>query len=406
MKIFKNIIENFLYLGIGQGVSGLLYFLATVYLARKLGAEKFGIFSFAESVFLFFSLLVIFGSDVVGAREIAQADYKDRSDIVSTLIGMRIISSIVSFLILIIFIIAIRNPLETKLFLFICGLGLFSFIFLLDWFYWGLEKFNIYATYMIIRDLVFLLGVLISVNFKNNILLVGVIFLFSKFLYSLLLFISSTKLNLIFKPRLGLLECKKMIFSCNAIFWATFIGWIVHYFDIILIAMLYEKKVVGYYSAAYKPIFYIFMIVVVYLKAIFPVLSKVDKYNPHYFKKILGLTLLSIILVFLPLGLLFNLFSRDIIIFMYGKNYLPCIDSFKVLAFALLVMSINTTYSQGIIATSREQQNLKINLFIGTSNIFLNILLIPFCGIVGAAWSKLCAQIFGFLYYRKELILS
>lgn len=400
--MIKNIIRNYLFLGMGQGLSGLFYFLATVFLARNFGVEKFGMFNFSESIFLFFSLVALFGSDVIGTREIAQRESGEDSKIASITITLRFFTSMAAFLLLLIFALVIKNTLETKLLIMLCGISIFSFILLFDWFFYGIERFDIFAKYTVIRDLFFLAATVYLVGIKKEILFVGAAFVLSKFIFSFLLFFRYVKMCGFPKPAAWkAVKQKRALNSYNMIFWASIIAWVVNYFDIAFISLLHKEKAAGYYSAAYKPVFYITMAIVIYSKAVFPLLARFKKVNLAHFRKIMVVSLSGMLIIFLPLVILGCRFSEKIIPFIYGKDYFLSAGAFRILVFLILIVSINIMYYQGLLACGREKENLKVIFTVGLSNVLLNLMLIPAMGINGAAWSKVLSQGFGCVYYYK-----
>jgi len=403
--MLKKIFKNYSYLLLGQGISGFLYFCATIYLARKFGVGDFGKFSFAESVFLFFSLIALFGSDVIGTREVAQAEEGRKSEVVSTILSLRLISGLIAFCLLAIFVGVIRNPWDTKGLVLIFGFAIFSLIFLLDWYFWGQEEFGLYSGYTIIRDLIFLIGVVTVSSYYHSILWVGIFYVASRFIFSLLLY--RRYLNFWPRPHLcpwGQIKKEAIVLSCNALFWVSFVGWIIHYFDIALLSIFFKANIVGYYSAAYKPIFYAILVISIYLRAIFPILSKTYRIHKNDFLKTLTMSQIGVFVLFFPLAILGFIFSKNFISLIYGPSYALSVGPFQILIFIIVLMSINMIYSQGLLASGRERQNLKVNLFIGASNIVLNLILIPLAGITGAAWSKLLSQVAGLFYYKHESV--
>ena len=71
MNASDHVARNFLALGSGEVVSRVVAFGVTVYLARVLGAEGYGVIAFAAGVTLYLSKIPDFSIEVVGTKEIA-----------------------------------------------------------------------------------------------------------------------------------------------------------------------------------------------------------------------------------------------------------------------------------------------------------------------------------------------
>jgi O-antigen/teichoic acid export membrane protein len=390
-------------LSIGQILSGVLYFIAIVFIARSFGAGKFGVFSFAEASFFFFSLIVLFGTDIIGMREISKAEKKDKAAIVNSVVSLRSLFCLSAFFILSIFIIFLKNSLETKLVILICVSAIFSLVFLLDWFFWGEERFVVYSFFPIIRDLFFFLGVLFLINFKASFLWVGVVFLISKLLGSGFLLVKySCKYGF---P--GISWDKKLdrqFFASSAMMFATaLVGWIVGYFNIFVISFFVGESGTGLYSAAYKPISFVLLAIMVGVKSIFPYLSKSAMTRKSDFRKIVIFALLGIAVLFTPLMLLGNAVSSEIMGLIYGSVFIESGKLFYFLIFAAFIIAINTVYSRSLVAAGEDRSNFIANISVGVINIIASLISVYKWGIVGAAFSMIIGDGIVFFYYHWKL---
>ena len=81
--------RNFLALFLSDGITRLIGFAATVYIARLLAVEGFGLISYGVAFISYALLFANPGLSVIGAREVAKAP-KDRRFIEETL-GLRLV---------------------------------------------------------------------------------------------------------------------------------------------------------------------------------------------------------------------------------------------------------------------------------------------------------------------------
>jgi len=171
----KTVAHNLLFLALGQGVSGVLMFVAMAYLARTLGPHNFGIIGFAEGVLIFFLGLTSFGLDYIGIREVAKARERVRyfTDII---ISMRFLLALLSFALLVLFIFILEKPAIIKYVTLIYGISLFCAACLLDWVFQGLEKMQFVAVSSITKAVVFASGVFFLVSGQEDIIKVAIIY--------------------------------------------------------------------------------------------------------------------------------------------------------------------------------------------------------------------------------------
>lgn len=135
----KLLLENYIYLTAIQIINTLFYFLIYPFSIKVFGAGDYGLFLFSTSIISYITLFISFGIDLPALKILSQ-NIDDRviksellSDVVSTKIALSLISLIVLFLLMYL------NPLLSELLL-INSLQAFSSIFLLNWYYQGLQK--------------------------------------------------------------------------------------------------------------------------------------------------------------------------------------------------------------------------------------------------------------------------
>lgn len=136
------ILENFSFLSILQ-VSNLLVFIVTIpYLLKVLGKESYGLVVFAQTIALYFSIVINFGFNATGTRDIAI--HRDNPEKLTEIISSILILKVTFFLIMIFFLSAliIFIPLlrqHPAIFIFSMLACLSDALFPI-WYYQGIER--------------------------------------------------------------------------------------------------------------------------------------------------------------------------------------------------------------------------------------------------------------------------
>jgi O-antigen/teichoic acid export membrane protein len=145
----KILLENFSFLSVLQ-VSNLLIFLLIIpYLFRTLGKENYGLVVFAQTIALYFSIIVNFGFNVTATRDISiNRDNKAKiNEIISNVLTLKVLFFILSISILTILVLSI--PLLSKH----PQIFYFSMVFCLSealfpvWYFQGIERMK-YITFI------------------------------------------------------------------------------------------------------------------------------------------------------------------------------------------------------------------------------------------------------------------
>jgi O-antigen/teichoic acid export membrane protein len=206
------------------------------------------------------------------------------------------------------------------------------------------------------------------------------------------------------------LEINKYLFKNSFSFGAHFIIG-VFYFSI-------DNQMLAYFSgndalAIYQSMFKIVMILLavnsLFETVFFPYLSSKFGENNLEFLNISNLINKAILILGLTIFLMFNIFIKDIVEFLYSEDYLIGLTIAYPLSLVLLFRIFTTVYS--VLLTISNHQNMRVITVAVTLivNIVLNFIFIPKYGFVGAAWVSAITHIIMFILYvsfAKKYILS
>lgn len=137
----KSVTKNYIYNLIYQILVIIIPIITTPYLARVLGAEGNGIFSYTESIVTYFILFGTLGISMYGQREIAfvQDDIKKRSKIFYELLALRFFTMLIS---VIVFYIFYGVSGDYAIYYRILLIEMFANLVDINWFFQGLEDFK------------------------------------------------------------------------------------------------------------------------------------------------------------------------------------------------------------------------------------------------------------------------
>jgi len=156
--------------------------------------------------------------------------------------------------------------------------------------------------------------------------------------------------------------------------------------DTFLIGALSTSAAVGLYEAAFtlRPFVLIFFFPATFLLP--PVLTRLQKEERSREAK---LTYQAIskwtTLVSFPLFLLLFLFPGVVLQTAFSGEYVPAAGPLRVLAFAMLINVAFGANDRAVVALGHNRITMYVGAFVATSNLVLNLLLIPPFGILGAA---------------------
>ena len=160
-----------------------------------------------------------------------------------------------------------------------------------------------------------------------------------------------------------------------------------------MLSVMQGDEAVGWYNAAYKPIMFIIIIGVMALHSTLPVISKlyiksVDKLKgfASYFLKIMSI-------IAIPIAFGGTVLAYNIIYLLYGNDYLKGVLAFQILIWTAAIIYLSVVYTNLLQGTNKQRKYLWATGFGALVNIVLNIILIPYYSLYGAAIATFLAEL-------------
>lgn len=393
-SIKQTIAKNTVWLMSGEIISRFFRAFFVIYSVRVLGAEEWGIFSYAMALATFFVLFSDIGLSSILTRETAKNPEMQNQYISTAFIlkaGLLTLS-----VILIIFIAPFFTKIESAIYL----LPFVAVILAFD----GLREFGMAinrSTEKMEREafIKIFTGILAAIS--------GIIFLrISATGHSLAIAYIISSFVGFFSTFLMLKSYFKNIFSnfSKDLLWKILssawpyailgmFGSIIINTDIIIIGWLKSARDVGLYSAVQKPIQILYVLPALFSSAILPVMARLAEKDSLKFGQILEKSIVFILLVGMPLAIETIFFSENIIELLFGKEYLAATTSLQILALTIIIVFPATIIGNAVLAYDMQRKMLPILIVCATGNIALNYILIAPFGIAGAAAATVFSQL-------------
>ncbi len=386
----KQIGRNVFSLAAAEGINKLISFLIFAYLARVLGSSGFGQYSFAQAVLAYFLLPVSMGLNLIGSREIAK-DPQVIPHYVNHLFSIRVVVSLTSFLLLCVLIYFMDKDEAVKQVLFYLGFTLFASAITLDWFFQGMEKMQYIAYTNTLKQVLALALILIWVNEPAHLPRVGVFQSLSTgiaFMWALGVYIKwQAAPKFIFDWSIWKDLLKQALPIGVAMVLTTFY----YNFDTILLSYLKNDAIVGWYSGAYRIALTLALPAAVVFNAYLPALSRHKQ--DEQAEQIVNKYIKTQFYLGIPLGFACFLLAPQIILFVFGPQYVHSILPLKFLAWNVLFVFITASFGHPLMAWGFQKQFTKVIAAGAAVNLVLNVLLIPKFGMIGAAVATLAGEV-------------
>lgn len=387
----QTVTKNVFWLSVSQIGSRLIRASVLIYAARVLGAAEYGIFGYIVGFAGFFTLFADIGVNSITIREIAgQPDKKNQ--FFSAGFFLKVILLILTTLLLMTvapYFIRLEKakaliPLITLLVIF-DGIRDFAIAFM-----HGLEKMEQEAFIVILMNFAIALAgfaiLRVSATAKafiiSYIISAGVATLISVFL----LREQFKNIRRCFDKKLVSL----IFYAALPIIFTSAISVFMAQGDILMLGFWRTSAEIGYYEIGSRIVSLLYTIPVLLAAALFPLVSKLAiQKDENKMKSINEKSMTLIFFIALPLAVGGFILAKPLIQLVFGAEYLPAVNCFKILL-TMLLLTFPNYLLQNLVLAFNQQKKIILYMAIGSfGDLLLNFLLIPRFGIIGAAATTL-----------------
>jgi O-antigen/teichoic acid export membrane protein len=383
----KSVSQNTIYYLTGSIAQKVLVFFYFIFLARYLGPDLIGRYTFAISFVSIFAVLMDFGLNQLLIRQTAK-DKDTARNYLGSILGIKLILSFFNFLIIIGLIKLLAYPTITQYLIYLIATALI------------LDNFTntIYSALRGYRNLKYE-GIGLAL-YQFVVLVIGLIFIFLKLSlpYMGIPLAIGSFFNLIFStwvfyrlvqtkllPRFDFPNFLFLLKSAMPFFLVGVFGTIYSYIDVILLSKLGGDRYVGFYSTGGKIPAGLRILPIAFSAALYPAASFYFKEQKENLRRLIERVFFY--LIFLTLPIAFGLWGlADIAIkILYGNQFLEAISVLRVLSWSIIFVFFDYIFVVILNACDKERINMINRALAMILIIVLNLICIPSFKHLGSA---------------------
>jgi O-antigen/teichoic acid export membrane protein len=412
--MIKKIIEhkNFLIYGFGQIINLITPLLVSPLIISKCGIENFGKIAVATSIFLIISLVIDFGSNLIGVKEISvHKDNKNQiKNYLNTVYTLKILIFFIVLFSIIVAVFLLRNKIDYKLYLLSLPI-LLAQVFNPLWIYQGKEDFKTSNIIIFFSKGIYIISIFLMIKKSDDYLYVIPLLGISNSLTYLYYFIKIYKDNNLLFFRVGYKSLKNEFLNTFSILLSNIFISVYTNAPIIIVKYILGDFAAGIYKIGDMLLTIYRNYLSVFFNVSFPkfcsLFSQSQQNGYNYLKK---MNILNIILL---------LFSISIILigsFIYTCNFTTNYKLNETILFCRkflfipIITALNIPFYQFLIYKNQQKIISKI-IFISTCIMLLMCYsLTSIFNITGTLISiyvseALTTSLIIFFYLRKKLLI-
>lgn len=373
----ETVARNATVLLISQIVTWGLTLLLTIFLPRYLGAAAVGQLHLASSLWAVMAILATFGMDTLLTKEIARKP-EETTDLLGVTLVLRALLYLGTVALVAIYLFFADYSLQTAAVIAVVGVGN------LLWQISGAFQ----ATLQGVERMEFIsLGSVVGKVF-NTVVSIVLLLLGYGVLVIAAVGIGAALLNLIvqgfflrrlvpIRPTIDREVAAWMLragvpYLLSGLFLAAYMQ-----LDVIVISLLVNETVVGWYSAADRLFGTLLFIPTVFITAVFPALSRLHTESPDRLSNVMSRSFNLLLLLSLPVGLGIMVIAQPLVILLFGQEFEPSGPVLAIFGIVLILTYQNMLLGRFLISVDRQRAWTVVMAGATLLSIPLDLLLIP-----------------------------
>lgn len=381
--------KNFAKLGLGDGLARVLAFSASVYLARVLGADGYGVIALALGVTLYLQSFVDFGVETLGVQRVASA--RDQAgDLAGVYLAGRVALALVAGGLAALVAWVALPPVEGRVIaLFL--LTLIPVALSTRWVHLGLERTGAVGLSRVGGELLMLTLVLVFVHGMDRVVFVPVIQFLGDALAVAWLWFRLGSQGIRIRPHWDRQRLDDLWRSAWPLVGHSLLGLLIYNSDLVFLRMFHGRAEVGWYAVSYALVSFLLNVGWSYAQSLLPTLTRLDREEGDA-DGLFQTAFAQVFVVILPIAVGGAMVSSDLITAVFGADYAPSSAALAVLVWSVPMSLARSLAIVALIARGRQDLVLRTTTSSAAVNIVLNLVLIPPFGILGAAVATVATE--------------
>jgi O-antigen/teichoic acid export membrane protein len=390
----RKIAKNSFFLLSGKIISILLGFAYSIYIARYLGAEGYGILSFALAFSGIFGVFTDLGLSTLATREIA----RNKALAVKYLGNIFLIEVILAgftFLLIFVSLNIMKYPHQTVIVVYIVSISIIlnSFIKVFNSVFQAFENMKYEAVGAILQSIIMMIGVILAIKGNLSVLSFAEVYLLAS-----IIILGYTFFVYVWKYGIFKLEADwkfwkitikdALPFGITGIF-VTIFYWI----DTVMLSFMKGDEIVGLYNVSYRLIMMLLILPSIINVTIFPAMSKFSISSSNSLNFIFRKYFKYMCIIGVPLCVGTVLLADEIIQSLYGTGYQDSATALQILIWSTLFIFVSSPFYRLLEASNKQMITTKITGICMLENVILNLIIIPKYSYIGASATTVTTEL-------------
>lgn len=384
-------------------------FLTSIYLARSLGAEYYGLITVAVAILGYASWFADLGLITIGVREIAKEPQKRQfraREIFNLKVALgaavMLLSTMLVYLI----------PMEFYQQQVILGYlySLIPYTLLMEWYFNGTQEFGKVALSRIINNALYFTLVFFFIQNSADVTLVPILYTVGVMAAVVVLGTFSVMSHPFVQPSRSFQTYKELLKRSSIIGMGDFFSRVVQLLPPIIIGIFLSLKDAGTYGAAFRIIIIAMMLDRIFVNLLIPNLSSLWQSNKENAIQRMDMVFRLVIVGGCLITILTAINAELIIKILFGSGYSESVSILQILSLFILLTFLNSLFSFGLLATGNDNRYFMATAIGGSISAIIIVLFASFGTAnwvaLAVVFAELLLSFSSYIWFKKIIPIS
>ena len=380
--------RSFVALGAGELLARLIGFGGTIFIARQLGVEMYGVVGFAIAVTLYLAGIVDAGLEQHGPHEIAEARLPAADMIASVLLAR---SAIAIVLAVVLVTGGLLGPRPEGLVVAVFALTLLPAGAQTRWAHFGLDNGAAVARVRIVTELIRVGALLAFVRGPGDVIAIPLAQFACDAIAAVWLMLELRSSGIVLRPRFDAAMAAAVLRRAAPLLGTHLLALAIYNADVIFLRVFRDVSEVGLYLAAYTLITFLGSLGNLVTVSLVPSLSRL-RADAATATDLAHTALARVLVVGLPIAVGGALLAPRIIAFVFRAEYAAAGPVLAILIWSIPVLLARSVFMALLISRGRHGLVLRMTGIAAGLSVGTNLIAVPLFGMTGAAATTLLAE--------------
>lgn len=388
-RVRKNIIYQALY----QVTIAITPLITAPYIARVLGAENLGIYSYTYAAVSYFMLFAMLGITNYGSREVAVSYMQGKEKVSRTFSSVFFLQMLLSIIMIFLYILYVwAGVTDNKAIAYLQVLNIVGCLVDINWFFVGIEKIKVMAVRGIVIKIMTVISILMCVRDANDLAIYVLIMSLSVVLSNLVLWRYIFSELIFVKPDWK--DVVTHIKPCIILFMPVLASSVYRIMDKTMVGRLSSYEQLGFYYNADKVINIPICLMSGISMVLLPRMTNyIHSKNTEKAGYLFSQAIDAFFCISCAIGVGIASVAEEFVPLFFGNGYEACITLVIIFSPVFIIKSISICIRNMYLIPDKKEVIYNVAILGGVvTNLIINILLIPRYGAKGAVLATLITE--------------